>query len=57
MMQCAKEQISILEKTVRERVKLRAEFSFLKTVPGIGQTLALTIMLETGARRVVGVIA
>jgi len=23
-------------------------FSFLKTVPGIGQTLALTIMLETG---------
>jgi hypothetical protein len=57
MMQCAQEQISILEKTVRERIKLRAEFSFFKTVPGIGQTLALTIMLETGARRVVGVIA
>ena len=56
-MQCAQEQISILEKTVRERIKLRAEFSFFKTVPGIGQTLALTIMLETGARRVVGVIA
>ena len=48
MMQCAQEQISILEKTVKERIKLRAEFSFLKTVPGIGQTLALTIMLETG---------
>jgi hypothetical protein len=30
-------------------VRLRPEFSFLKTVPGIGQTLALTIMLETGA--------
>ena len=26
-------------------------FSFLKTVPGIGQTLALTIMLETAGVR------
>jgi transposase len=31
-----------------DRVKLRPEFSYLKTVPGIGQILALTIMLETG---------
>jgi len=37
-----------LERTVRDRVRLRPEFCFLKTVPGIGQTLALTIMLETG---------
>lgn len=44
----ADEQTQILERTVRDRVKLRPEFSFLKTVPGIGQILALTIMLETG---------
>ena len=48
MVQCANGQIEILERTVRDRVKLRPEFCCLKTVPGIGQTLALTIMLETG---------
>ena len=48
VMQSADEQVQILEQTVRERVKLRAEFKFLKTVPGIGQILALTMMLETG---------
>lgn len=48
VMSCADQQIHMLEKTVNERIKLRAEFSFLKTVPGIGQILALTIMLETG---------
>ena len=48
LMNCADEQIDLLERTVRERIKLREEFSFLKTVPGIGQILALTIMLETG---------
>ena len=48
MVQCANRQIEILERTVRDRVKLKPEFGFLKTVPGIGQTLALTIMLETG---------
>jgi len=48
MMRCANEQIEILERTVRDRVKLRSEFSFLKSVPGIGPILALTIMLETG---------
>ncbi len=44
----ADEQVQILEQTVTQRVKLRAQFSFLKTVPGIGEILALTIMLETG---------
>jgi transposase len=48
MLQCADEQIDILEPTVVERVKLKPEFRFLKTVPGIGQILGLTIMLETG---------
>jgi hypothetical protein len=36
MLQCADEQIDILEKTVIERVKLNPEFELLKTVPGIG---------------------
>jgi transposase len=48
MMQCGNQQINLLERTITDRIKLREEFSFLKTVSGIGQTLALTIMLETG---------
>ena len=48
VMSSADEQTQMLERTVRDRVKLRPEFTFLKTVPGIGQILALTIMLETG---------
>jgi transposase len=44
----ADEQTKILERTVTERVKLRPPFRYLKTVPGIGPILALTIMLETG---------
>src|SRR6516165_10196831 len=41
-------QIEALEKRLKERVKLRPEYRLLKTVPGIGETLATTIMLETG---------
>lgn len=48
MLQCADGQIDILEKRVMDRVKLKAEFKLLKTVPGIGHILALTNMLETG---------
>ena len=48
MLQCADGQIDILEKAVIGRVKLKPEFELLKTVPGIGLVLALTIMLETG---------
>jgi len=48
VLQSADEQVEILERTVTERVKLRPQFCFLKSVPGIGQILALTIMLETG---------
>lgn len=43
------EQITLLERAVKARVRLRSAFRFLQTVPGIGQTLAFTIMLETGA--------
>jgi transposase len=48
VMGSADEQIEILEKTVQDRVKLRPQFRFLKTVPGIGPILALTVRLETG---------
>ena len=42
------EQIEALERRLKERVRLRPEYRLLKTVPGIGETLATTIMLETG---------
>jgi len=48
VMGSADEQTEILEHRVTELVKLRPQFRFLKTVPGIGEILALTIMLETG---------
>jgi transposase len=48
VMNSADAQIEILEKAVQDRVKLRPQFRFLKTVSGIGPILALTIMLETG---------
>jgi len=48
VMNSADAQIEILEKAVQDRVNLRPQFRFLKTVPGIGPILALTIMLETG---------
>jgi transposase len=40
--------IKRIEKAVRDRVKLRQSFKYLLTVPGIGDILALTIMLEVG---------
>ena len=43
------QQIEVLEKRLKERVSLRPEYRLLKTVPGIGETLATTIMLETGS--------
>jgi transposase len=49
VIQCLDVQIHRLEKSVLGRVKLREEFRLLKTTPGIGDILALTIMLETGA--------
>ena len=42
------EMITLLEKQVKLRVRLRPEFKPLLTVSGIGQILGLTIMLETG---------
>ena len=48
VMSSADEQSKLLEQRVTELVKLKPQFKFLKTVPGIGEILALTIMLETG---------
>ncbi len=47
-MRCLEEQIQILEQAVKKRIRLRSTFRYLKTVHGIGEILALTIMLETG---------
>lgn len=40
--------IKDIEKTVRKVVKKRGSFEYLHTVPGIGDILAMTIMLEVG---------
>ena len=42
------QQIAVLEAATQERVSLRPEYRLLRTVPGIGEMLATTIMLETG---------
>jgi transposase len=48
VMRCLEAEIKTLEQVVKERVKLKPAFRYLLSVSGIGQTLALTIMLETG---------
>jgi transposase len=42
------EQIDRLEKRLQENMKARTEYGLLTSVPGIGQVLATTILLETG---------
>ncbi|MGY6157373.1 IS110 family RNA-guided transposase [Paraburkholderia graminis] len=41
-------QIAILEKRLLEKVKFRADYNLLTSVPGIGQILATVIILEIG---------
>ena len=41
-------KIKEIEKAVKSHVKLRPEFKYLLTMPGIGDILGLTIMLEVG---------
>jgi transposase len=43
-----KQQIHGLEKVIKNKVKLSQAFNGLLTVPGIGDILAMTIMLEVG---------
>ena len=42
------ERIKEIEKAVKSHMKLRPEFRYLLTMPGIGEILGLTIMLEVG---------
>ncbi len=41
-------KIKEIEKAVKSHVKLRREFEYLLTMPGIGDILGMTIMLEVG---------
>ena len=41
-------QIRKVENVVLDRIKLKEEYLYLLTIPGIGKILALTIMLEVG---------
>lgn len=43
-----KQKIKRLEKAIIQRVKLKKEFGQLLTIPGAGNILAMTIMLEVG---------
>jgi transposase len=47
--QVLQQRIEALEKRLQERVSLQPQYKLLKTMPGIGEVLATTIMLETGA--------
>jgi transposase len=48
VMRCLYRQIAKIEKAVLARVRLEPAFVALKTTPGIGDVLGLTIALETG---------
>ncbi len=41
-------QISTLEKSILKQIELEQVFHFLKTIPGVGDILALVILLEAG---------
>jgi transposase len=41
-------RITAIESAVKSQAKVREEFQLLETIPGIGNILALTIMLEVG---------
>jgi transposase len=48
ILNCLAEQIGLIERSLKQRLKLGDEFVNLTSIDGIGLTLALTIMLETG---------
>lgn len=43
-------EVERLEARLLESVRLRPEYTLLKSIPGIGEVLAIVIMLETGDR-------
>jgi transposase len=48
ILRCVMDQIRNLEKSILEEVKDDAIFKYIKTLPGVGPILAMTILLETG---------
>ncbi|MFT6097987.1 MAG: transposase [Arenicella sp.] len=48
ILNCLAEQIRLIERSLKQRLKLRDEFVNSTSIDGIGLILALTIMLETG---------
>jgi transposase len=48
LIQHCQEEIDAIEKLIAKKVKIRKEFAKLLTVPGVGEILGLTIMLEVG---------
>ncbi len=48
VMRCLEGEIKNLEKVVKARVRLKPAFRSLLTLPGVGSTLGLTMMLEAG---------
>lgn len=48
VLDCIMEQINLLEKQIQKIIKPNPLFALLKSIPGIGSILAMTILLETG---------
>jgi len=48
ILSCIMEQVDILERQIQKKIKSDQQFILLKSVPGIGPILAMTILLETG---------
>ena len=48
ILRCIMEQIAILEKSILTKIKHDPAFNLIKTIPGIGAILGMTILLETG---------
>jgi len=48
LIQCLKFEINKLEKVILQHLRLCPDFNNLKTLPGVGKILSMTILLETG---------
>ena len=48
ILSCIIEQVDVLEKTILKEMKNDEFFALLKSIPGIGSILAMTILIETG---------
>ena len=48
ILRCIMEQVSVLEKSILTNLKSKSGFNLIKTIPGIGSILGMTILLETG---------